>query len=130
MKSCLIVTGRKEVSDRNPLNLVQHDLFVAAVVELRGARRLVRRDLLGMPERAAVLDVRSDPGGVEAVAAHRRREAGVGCAALGHAKDVGAGHGLAGERARLAAGGAEEQCVLLVTNAGGRDVGRCQGCRD
>jgi len=44
------------------LHLIERDLVVAAVVELRGSRALVRRHLLGVFEQAAVQQIDGDAG--------------------------------------------------------------------
>ena len=47
-------------SYRNPLDLVEADLVGGAIVEFGRPRRLVGRDLLGVLQRAAVLEVGGD----------------------------------------------------------------------
>lgn len=46
-------------------HLVQRDLVVSAVVELRGARRLVSAVRLGVPDGPAVFKLRRDVSGAE-----------------------------------------------------------------
>jgi len=46
--------GRGEVSDGDALDLVERDLIAGAIVKLRCAWRLVRGDLLGVFEGAAI----------------------------------------------------------------------------
>jgi hypothetical protein len=54
--------------NRDPLDFVKRDLIRGPVVEFGGAGRLVRRDLLGVLQRA-VLQAGGDAGGAEGVAA-------------------------------------------------------------
>src|SRR5713101_4514169 len=49
---------RTRISNGDPLDFVERDLVRGAVVELAGPRRLVRRDVLGVLQGAAVLEVR------------------------------------------------------------------------
>ena len=57
--------------DRNPLHFIQCDLVTRAIVELGGARALMRGYELRVLQRAAVIEIGGDPGGPEGVAAHR-----------------------------------------------------------
>ena len=75
-------------SNCNPLDLVERDLVAGAVVELGRARRLVRRDLLRVLQRAAVLEVGGDAGGAEGVAADRGLDAGGLCPPADHSPRV------------------------------------------
>jgi hypothetical protein len=72
----------------NPLDLVERDLVVAAVVELGRACALVRGHLLGVLEEAAVEQIDGDAGCSEAVAAEPGEEPGVAGAADNHAPRV------------------------------------------
>ena len=49
--------------DRYPLDLVECEFVLGAVVELGGARALVSRDLLRLLDRPAVLEVGGDANG-------------------------------------------------------------------
>jgi hypothetical protein len=55
-------------SNQNPLDLIQADGIVGAVVQLSCGRRLVTRDLLGVLNCATVLQVGSDAGSPKRVA--------------------------------------------------------------
>src|SRR5450759_112642 len=63
--------GQRQRSDKNPLDLIQANGIIGAIVELRRARRLVVRDLLGMLNCTTILQVGGDSGGPEGVAARR-----------------------------------------------------------
>ena len=55
-------------------NLIERDLFVAAIVKLRRASAFMRRHLLGVLEETAVEQVDGDAGRAEAVAAEPGEE--------------------------------------------------------
>src|SRR5574337_793308 len=78
----------------NPFDLIERDLVAGAVVELGRPWRLVGRDSLGVFDGAAVLQVGSDAGGPEGVAAGGRGESGFFGAALDHPQHVHAVHGI------------------------------------
>ena len=61
--------SHENVSNSNPLDLVERDLVAGAVVELGGAGGFVCRDHRGVFGGAAVLEVGGDAGGSESVAA-------------------------------------------------------------
>ena len=86
--------GSLSFSQLNPLDLVEHELVVGAVVGLGGARTLVGRDLLRVLERAPVVEVGGDPRGPEGVIADPR-EARAGEPRPGERsiqEDCGVGH--------------------------------------
>ena len=58
---------KRQPSDHNPLDLIEAELVAPAIVELRGARRGAVRHRRSFLQRAAILEVRSDPGRSEAV---------------------------------------------------------------
>ena len=60
----------KRPLDRNPVHLVEREVVVCGVVQLRRPRRLVRRDRLSVLNRAAILQVYRDVSGTECVAQH------------------------------------------------------------
>ena len=69
----LRVTCRStDLLNRNPLDFAEHDLVARAVVELGGLGRLVGGDLLGLFNRAAVLQVCRYSRCSERVTAHER----------------------------------------------------------
>src|SRR5215469_6911571 len=49
-------------------DFIQRDLILGAIIELGGAGRLMRGDLLGMFERAAILQVCGNPGRAKSMA--------------------------------------------------------------
>ena len=56
-------------SNPDSLDLIERNLVLGAVVQLGGTRRLMRRNLLGVFERAAVLHVSRNPGRAKCVTA-------------------------------------------------------------
>ena len=68
------VPNHSDVLQNNPLDLIERDLVVAAVVKLGRPRALMRGHLLGVLEEAAVEQIDGDPGSAEAVAANARQE--------------------------------------------------------
>src|SRR5919109_1598664 len=87
-------------SNQNPLDLVEGDGIAGAVVELGGARRLVRGDRLGVLNGAPVLEVGGDAGRPEPMAADARRQVRPPPPPLDHADDVVAVPRPLGELAR------------------------------
>jgi len=65
-------------SNRNPLDLVEVHLVATAIVELRGAGRGVVRHGGRVFERAAILEVRGDPGCPEGMIADLGLDPGAG----------------------------------------------------
>src|SRR5450759_4839554 len=63
--------GQRQRSDKNPLDLIQANGIIGAIVELRRARRLVVRDLLRILNCTTVLEVGSDASGPEGMTAGR-----------------------------------------------------------
>src|SRR5215470_11950981 len=57
-------------------HFIERDAVLAAIVELGGAGRGMRRHLAGLLERAAVLEVGRDARAAEGVVAHMRGDAG------------------------------------------------------
>ena len=88
-------------SNRNSLHLIERNLVLPSVVELRRPRALVIGDVLCGFQRAVVLQVRSDAGCPESVVPDPRLDASVARPPLDHAVGVLLPHGLAGERAGL-----------------------------
>ena len=60
------------VLDRDPLDLVERNLILSAVIKLGGPRRFVVGDLLGHFQLAAVLQIRRDAGRAEGMIADPR----------------------------------------------------------
>lgn len=65
-------------SNPYPLDLIERNLVLSAVVKLGGTRRLVRRDLLCVLQRSAVLKVGGDTGGSKCVTASGVGQGGAG----------------------------------------------------
>jgi hypothetical protein len=59
-RSCLTAPG--DYLRINSLDLVEGNLILGAIIEFRGTRRLMRRDLLRVLQRAAVLQIGSNSG--------------------------------------------------------------------
>lgn len=110
-------------SDSNALDLVQGQFVVGAVVELGGAGRFVRGNLLGLLDGAAVLQVRRDAGRAEGVATRRGRDPGVEGAPLDHAQDIGPAHAPLGAAAALALQRSEQGRALGIAVPAGLEVG-------
>lgn len=89
-------------SDRNALDLVEGNLVLPPVVELRGPGAFVVGDVLRGFKRSLVLQVRGDAGRPESMVPDPRLDAGVARPPLDHAVGVLLPHGLAGELAGLA----------------------------
>jgi hypothetical protein len=83
--------GRDFFSIRNSLHLVERHGIVAPIVKGGRSRRFMPGHLLGDFELAAVLQVRGDPGGAEAVGADFGPDAGGERPSLDHHVDVGLG---------------------------------------
>jgi hypothetical protein len=94
-----------EALNRNPLDFIEGDLIIGAVVQLRSARRLVGSDGLGVFYRTAVFQIGGDAGRPKCVAAGRIGEAGGGGAALYHPQCIGA----SAAQSELPGGGKEEE---------------------
>ena len=77
-----------DVSDKNPLHLIERDLVVRPIVEFRGARRFVCRNLLRLFNRPAIGKISRDPRRPKRVTARGRRESRRLGPAFHHAKDV------------------------------------------
>jgi hypothetical protein len=104
--------------NRNPLDLVERDFVTGPIVELGGARAFVRGHGLGVFERAASLEVGSDAGCAEHVAAELDLEAGLGRAPADHAIGVDTVHRLVRQHAGLADRRAEEGGLAVLADAG------------
>jgi len=76
--------GKRQGSDKNPLDLIQADRIAGAVIELGGARRLMRRNLLCVFNCTTVLEVGGNARSPERVAAGRVRQSSLPGAALDH----------------------------------------------
>src|SRR5262245_44598823 len=72
----------------NPLDLLQGNLIDRAVVEFRGAGRLVRGNRLSFLEGAPVLQVGGDSCRPEGMTADVRRQSGIPGTPLDHLEDV------------------------------------------
>ena len=72
-RRCAVVGGLQN----NPLDLIERDLVVAAVIEFRRAGTFVRRHLLGIFEQPAVEQIDGDPGRPKRVAPEPRDDAGL-----------------------------------------------------
>jgi hypothetical protein len=111
-------------SHHNPLDLIERKPVLGTVIELRGARALVRCHRLRVLQRATVGEIRRDPGRPKAVVADRRRDAGGDRALAHHAPGIDLGHRLIGERgSSVPPAGAEQKRLLVGRDAGGGDVG-------
>jgi hypothetical protein len=66
--------------DCDPVDLIKGDRVTGAVIELRGARALVRRHGLSVFECATGLEIGGDPGRTKHVTAELNLETGLGCA--------------------------------------------------
>ena len=91
------------LSNNDPLDLIEADLVVAAIVEPRGARALMVGHLLRHFELTAVPQVFRDPRGAEGVTADLCAHAGGLGAPADHAVDVGLAHRPVRELAAAAA---------------------------
>ena len=80
--------GKRQGSDKNPLDLVQADGIVGAVIELGRARRLVVCDLLRMLDCTTVLQICGNAGSPERVAAGRVRQSSLPSASLDHRQHI------------------------------------------
>src|SRR6266849_3257491 len=118
-------------SQPDTLDLIECQAFLGPVIELGGAGALVRGHRLCVLERTSILQIRSDPGRAESMAANRGLDAGGGGATAHHAPSVGLIHRLIGQRGSFPPlGGAEQPALALFGNAGSRDVGvQCLGQR-
>src|SRR5271168_5028882 len=76
----------------DPLHLIEGDLVVAPVVELGGARALVRRHLLRVFEQAAVEQIDGDPRRSERMTPNARDDAGLNRPPHDHPPRVLPGH--------------------------------------
>jgi hypothetical protein len=89
-------TNSIALSKPDPLYLVLREPFFRAVVELGGARALVRRHFLRVFKGAAIGKITGDARRTERVIADRRVNAGGGRAPTDHAPGVRLIHGLFG----------------------------------
>jgi hypothetical protein len=71
LKKCFPIRrgGRAVTLDPDPFHLVERDLVLGAIVQLRGSGRLVRSDLLRMLKRPAILHVGRNAGRAKCVTA-------------------------------------------------------------
>jgi hypothetical protein len=79
-------------------------------------------NLMRSLKRAVVFQISRNAGRAEGVITNPGLDAGVGRAALNHAIGILLPHGVAGELAGLAGGGAEERPVRIPGDAGGGDI--------
>src|ERR1700736_2813737 len=103
-------------SDRNPFHFIERDLVAGAIVELGGARALMRRHRLLLS--AAGFKIGGDAGRAEGMAADPGARAELGGTALDHAPGVDAVHRFVRQRAGAAGGGAEEGSLAAITDGG------------
>ena len=97
---------------------------MAAVIELRRARALVRGHRLRMLERTAIAEISGDAGRAERVIADRRMNAGRYSSPADHAPGVGLGHWSVSERHGVVTwAGSKEPALAIVSDAGSVDVG-------
>src|SRR5689334_14969408 len=101
-------------SDRNSLNLIQRDHVGRAIIELGGARALVRSHSLGVLERSAGVEVGGNARRTKGVTADLYRHVSISHSAADHAPDIDTVHGKAGECARLAKRRPEEGSAALT----------------
>ena len=112
------------------LDLVERDLFGQAIIELRGAGRLVPRDPGRDLEVAAVSKVLGDPGPAEAVGTDLGGEPHLSGAALDHLERTQARHCPILERiATPGLAAPEERSAAIFADAGGLEVGVDVGLR-
>src|SRR5580704_3937494 len=100
-------------SDRNPLDLVERNLVLSAVIKLGCPRRFVVSNLLRDFQLAAVLQIGRDAGRAEGVIADPRFDAGRFRAPADDAVGVLLEEGIGGQLAALAACAAEEIAVNM-----------------
>ena len=108
----------------NPLDLVERELLMGAVVQLRGAGRLVTGDAGGDFLDAAVAQVLGDAGPPEAVIRYLTGQAGIAHPPFDHLERGLARHGVAQQHILPASlsGGPEQRSLPVVADAGGPDV--------
>src|SRR5207245_1900338 len=87
----------RRLLQNNPLDLIERDLVVAAIVELGRARAFVRSHLLRVLDETAIDQIDGDAGRPEAVAAEPSEQSGLFGTANDHAPCVLARHARAGE---------------------------------
>jgi hypothetical protein len=103
--------------NRNPLDLIERDFVIAAVVEFRCPRRFMVGDLLRDFEFSAVLQIRPDAGRAEGMIANPRFDSGRFRPPADNAVGVLLEEGIGCKVTGLAAGGAEEIAVDIVGDA-------------
>jgi hypothetical protein len=109
--------------NQHPLNLIQRHFFAAAIVELRGAGAGVVRHLRRFLQRPAVFQVRCHARRPKRVVADLRRDIGRSRSPLNHRIGVCLGQGVAGELARRAAVGLEQQRLRIARQPCAVDIG-------
>ena len=109
-------------SDRNPLDLVERNLILSAVIKFRCPRRFMVGDLLRDFEFAAVLQIRRNAGRAESMIANPRFDAGRFRAPADDAVGVLLEEGIGCKLAGLAADGTEEITVDVIGDASGFDI--------
>jgi len=120
----LLVDGisLSEVSYIDPLNLIERDLVTGAVVQLGCARAFVRGHSLGIFERAAGLEVGSNPGRAKYVAPDLSVEASFGRAPADHLIGIDTVHRPIRQHSGSAGRRAEEGGLTAVPDAGGVEI--------
>jgi hypothetical protein len=104
-------------SNPDPLDFVKVDLVAGAVIELGRLWRFVKRDGLGLFDRAAFFEIGRDAGGAESMAADRAGEAGGDGPALDHVDGVVAADEPVGEPFAAAISRAEEGDLGITGDA-------------
>ena len=106
----------------NPLNFIERDFVIAAVVEFGRPRRFMVGDLLRNFQLAAVFQIRRNAGRAEGMIADAGFDAGRFCAAADDAVGVLLEEGIGCQLAGFAAGTAEEIAVDVIGDAGRFDI--------
>lgn len=108
-------TNRRQRLNRDPLDLVWRDLVVGSIVEIGRSQRLVRRDLLRVFERSAILEVGGDAGGAERVATDFGFDPGGSSSSADHSPGIRLVQGIGRESpTRCDRDRAEEGSLLLI----------------
>jgi len=108
--------------NRNPFDFIERNLIARAIIELGGARALMRRHHLGVFERPASFEVGGNACCPEGMAADLDLHAEVGGAALDHAPGIHPVHRCGRECAGASYRGAEQGALRLVADAGGAQI--------
>jgi len=112
---------------RDPFHLVERDVIVCPIVELRCARGLMRRDCLGVLNSPAVLKIGRDPGRAERVATSRGGESGFERPAFHHPKYICARHWIRSESSPVINTPKQRRLLFLGGRAKPANEGRVKG---